>query len=199
MMIKSTIKNILFVIAISGFLSQSKVGYSQNIVTADPTNTFDLESIFVNPAVIPFQHRQVTLGMKVYQLGFLSSEKFGFRTGYFSFALPEAFSGFMSLGITGQNFSVPLYDQTNFSFLLAKRPIERLSLGIKYNLFTKSYHQKYFDLVIPDDPVFADGTLKFAHSIGAGLILYPWSTLSVAFSCDHLNRPDVSLFQDRSD
>ena len=169
----------------------------QNIVSADPTNTFDLESIFVNPSVIPFQHRQITLGMKVYQLGFLSSEKLGLRTNYFSFSMPEAFSGIISLGVTGQNFTVPLYDQTNFSFIMAKRPIERLSLGIKYNLFTKSYHQRYFDLVNPHDPVFADGTLKLAHSIGAGLILFPWSTLTIGFSCDHLNRPDVSLFHDK--
>ena len=196
-MIKNiTVKYCLLLVFTIGGMSHSLPVNGQNIISADPTNSFDMESIFVNPAVIPFQHRQVTLGMKIYQLGFISSEKLGLRTSYFSFALPEAFSGLINLGVTGQNFSVPMYDQTNFSVLLAKRPIERLSVGIRYNLFSKSYHEKFFNLVTPDDPVFANGTLKFAHSIGVGLIAFPWSTLSVAFSCDHLNRPDVSLFND---
>jgi hypothetical protein len=168
----------------------------QNIISADPSDTFDSESIFINPAVIPFQQRQITLGMKIYQLGFLKSQELGLRNGYFSLALLETFSGLINLGLTGQNFSVPLYDQTTFSLLLAKRPIERISLGIKYNLFAKSYHKGEFDLVDPNDPVFADGTLKLAHSIGAGIIIFPWSTLVIGLSCDHLNRPDVSLFQD---
>ncbi|UCE04988.1 MAG: type IX secretion system membrane protein PorP/SprF [bacterium] len=190
------VHHFMIVISIIMLILHPMMANSQNIISADPSDTFDSESIFINPAVIPFQHRQVTLGMKVYQLGFLKSQEFGIQTGYFSFSLPEAFSGLIDLGMTGQNFSVPLYDQTSFSLLIAKRTFERLSIGIKYNLFTKSYHQRYFDLVDQDDPVFAKGTLKMAHSIGAGIILFPWSTLSIGFSCDHLNRPDVSLFQD---
>jgi len=170
--------------------------FSQNIISADPSDMFDTEAIFVNPAVTPFQHRQVTLGMRVYQLGFLASQELGLRSSYFSISLPGTFSGLLNLGLTGQNFSVPLYDQTNFSFSIAKRPFERLSIGIKYNLFTKSYHQKYFDLMNENDPVFANGTLKFSQSVGIGFILFPWSTLAVGFSCDHLNRPDVSISAD---
>jgi hypothetical protein len=192
----NSIHNYLIFIFVTVLIFYPIIANSQNIISADPSDSFDSESTFINPAVIPFQHRQITLGMKVYQLGFLKSQELGLRTGYFCLTLPEAFSGLINLGFTGQNFSVPLYDQTCFSFLIAKRPVERLSIGIKYNLFTKSYHQKYFDLVDQDDPVFAKGTLKLAHSIGAGLILFPWSTLSIGFSCDHLNRPDVSLFQD---
>lgn len=174
----------------------AKMVISQNLISADPSDTFDRESIFTNPAVIPFQHRQVMIGMKVYQLGFLNSQELGLRAGYFSFSLPEACSGLINLGFTGQNFSVPLYDQTNFAILIAQRLFERVSIGVKYNVFTKSYHKRYFDLVDPNDPVFADGTLKFAHSIGAGVIFFPWSTLVMGFACDHLNRPDVSLFHD---
>lgn len=191
-----SVPNILITIMIMVQICLPMLAVGQNLISADPSDTFDYESIFINPAVIPFQHRQVTLGMKVYQLGFLRSQELGLHTSYFSLSLPEDFLGFINLGLTGQNFSVPLYDQTNFSFLIAKRPVERLSIGIKYNLFTKSYHQRYFNLVDPIDPVFAEGTLKLAHSIGAGLIVFPWSTLAIGLSCDHLNRPDVSLFQD---
>jgi len=196
MMKRDPRQKLLILVSILILILHPIMANSQNIISADPSDPFDSGSIFINPAVIPFQHRQVTLGMKVYQLGFLKSQELGLRTGYFSFSLPEAFSGLLNLGLTGQNFSVPLYDQTNFSILIAKRPIERLSLGIRYNLFTKSYHRRFFDLVYPNDPVFNEGTLKLSHSIGAGLILFPWSTLTIGFSCDHLNRPDVSLFND---
>ena len=186
---------LLIIISIGMHLFIPVMVNGQNIISADPSDTFDSESIFINPAVIPFQHRQIMLGMKVFQLGFLKSQDLGLRNSYFSFSLPEAFSGLINLGLSGQNFSVPLYDQTNFSLLLAKRPFERMSIGIKYNLFAKSYHKGEFDLVDPNDPVFANGTLKLAHSFGAGIIFFPWSTLVIGLSCDHLNRPDVSLFQ----
>ena len=191
-----SLPNILIAILILVLLCLPMPAVSQNLISADPSDTFDYESIFINPAVIPFQHRQVTLGMKVYQLGFLRSQDLGLHSSYFGLSMPEDFLGIISLGLTGQNFSVPLYDQTNFSFLMAKRLVERLSIGVKYNLFTKSYHQKYFDLVDPIDPVFADGTLKLAHSIGVGVVMFPWSTLAIGFAFDHLNRPDVSLFHD---
>lgn len=194
---KDAFHNLLILPFLIVFILHPLIANGQNIVSADPSNTFDSQSIFINPAVIPFQHRQVTLGMKVYQLGFLKDEGLGLHNGCFSLSWPQTFSGLINLGLTGQNFSVPLYDQTTLSIIIAKRLIERLSLGIKYNLFTKSYHQRYFELVDPADPVFAHGTLKLAHSFGFGLIIFPWSTLSVGFSCDHLNRPDVSLYQDK--
>jgi hypothetical protein len=187
---------LLITIFIMAQLCLAVMANGQNLISADPADTFDPEGLFINPGIIPFQHRQVTLGMKVYQLGFLKSQDWGLHTSYFSLSLPKNFWGFINLGLTGQNFSVPLYDQTNFSLALASRPIERLSIGIKYNLFTKSYHQKYFDLVYPDDPVFASGTVKFAQSLGVGFMLFPWSTFSIGFSGDHLNRPDISLFHD---
>ena len=171
-------------------------GACQNILTADPANIFDSKSIIVNSAVIPFQKRQVALGMQVHQLGFVKSNELGFNTGYFSLSLVEAFPVPLDFGLSGQNFSTPLYDQTNFSMHFATKPMERLSVGVKYNVFTKSYHQRYFDLVDINDPVFANGTLKFAQSVGAGVLIFPWSTLSLGFALDHINRPDISLSDD---
>ena len=165
----------------------------QNLIAGDPSDTFDLQAVFVNPAVIPFHHRQVLFGMKLYQVGFLNNSQFGLRSSYVSFTLPQMFSGIIDLGFTGQNFSTQIYDQTNFSFQVANQPFERVFIGAKYNLFTKSYHKAYFDQENDNDPVFADGTLKFAHSIGAGLIIFPWSHLALSFSCDHFNQPDISL------
>lgn len=169
---------------------------AQNILTADPADIFDSKSMFVNSAVIPFQKRQVSLGMQVHQLGFMKSNGLGLNTGYFNLSLSEAFPVPLDFGLSGQNFSTPLYDQTNFALHFATKPVERFSVGVKYNVFTKSYHQRYFDLVDVNDPVFANGTLKFAQSVGLGAILFPWSTLSLGVAVDHINQPDISLSDD---
>lgn len=174
-----------------------EVGKAQNILGADPVDPFSLQSVFVNPAVVSFQPHQIAVGMKVYQLGFLNGNALGFRTGYFSFTWPEMMRGAFDFGVTGQNFSTALYDQTNFSLQFARRSLERVFVGLKYNVFTKSYHQKNFDLINPNDPVFAGSTIKLAHSLGLGLIAYPWSYLAIGFSCDHINRPNVALGQER--
>lgn len=169
---------------------------AQNLISGDPSDSYSEETLFVNPAVVPFHRHQIMVGMKVYQLGFLKGNDFGLRSSYIGYSLPEESLGLLSLAVTGQNFTAPLYGQTNFSLVLAKQPIQRVAVGLRYNLFTKSYHQKYFDMTDPGDPVFADGTVKFAQSIGAGVIFFPWSTVAVGFSCDHLNRPDISLSKD---
>jgi len=183
---------------ISGILDGGNPRFciSQNILTADPANIFDSKAIFLNSAVIPFQKRHVALGMQVYQMGFMKSNELGLNTGYFSLSLAESLPLLQHFGLSGQNFSTPLYDQTNFSLHLAARPLERISLGVKYNVFTKSYHPKYFDLVDINDPVFANGTTKFAQSFGAGLLFFPLSDLSLGLAVDHINRPDVSLSDD---
>ncbi len=183
------------IIGILLFISIQPVN-CQNIIAGDPSDTFDLQAVFVNPAVIPFHHRQVLFGMRLYQVGFLNNSQFGLRSSYLSFTLPQVFLGMFDVGFTGQNFSTQLYDQTNFSFQIAKQTFDRVFIGAKYNLFTKSYHREYFDLENDNDPVFADGTAKFAHSFGAGVVIFPWSHLALSFSCDHLNQPDVSLLKE---
>ncbi|MDZ7263857.1 MAG: type IX secretion system membrane protein PorP/SprF [candidate division KSB1 bacterium] len=166
---------------------------AQNMLGADPVDTYSLQTIFVNPAVVSFQPRQIAVGMRIYQLGFLNGPAMDFRNGYFSFTWPEMMRGAFDFGVTGQNFSTSLYDQTNFSLQFARRSLERVFVGLKYNVFSKSYHEKNFDLVNPNDPVFAGGTVKLAHSLGLGVVAFPWSHLAVGFSCDHLNRPNVAL------
>lgn|GEM_PF-6801108 len=170
---------------------------AQNLIAGDPSDSYDTETLFINPAVVAFHRPQVMVGMKVYQFGFLKSNDWSLRSSYLSFSLPEESWRWFSLAVTGQNFAAPLYSQTNISLLLAKQPFKRIAIGLKYNLFAKAYHRKEFDMVDPGDPVFANGTTKFAQSFGVGVIVFPWSLLSVGFSCDHINRPDVSLYLDQ--
>ncbi|MCI0495185.1 hypothetical protein L0Z72_09250, partial [candidate division KSB1 bacterium] len=69
------------IIGILLFISIQPVN-CQNIIAGDPSDTFDLQAVFVNPAVIPFHHRQVLFGMRLYQVGFLNNSQFGLRSSY---------------------------------------------------------------------------------------------------------------------
>ncbi|MDZ7375863.1 MAG: hypothetical protein ONB13_04510, partial [candidate division KSB1 bacterium] len=93
---------------------------AQNLISGDPSDSYSEETLFVNPAVVPFHRHQIMVGMKVYQLGFLKGNDFGLRSSYIGYSLPEESLGLLSLAVTGQNFTAPLYGQTNFSLVLAK-------------------------------------------------------------------------------
>ncbi len=170
--------------------------YSQNLVVANTANYRDAKSVFINPAVLPFQPSHIMAGMKAFHVGFMPENAFGFRNNYFGVISPFVFNQNMVVGLTGQFFGLPIYQQSQFSFNISHRPFRNISLGIKYNIFTYSYDKSNFDQIDQYDPVFSDGTSKTSHSFGFGLIFFPKSNLNLAITWDHINQPDVSLAKD---
>lgn len=170
--------------------------YSQNLVVANSADYRDAKSVFINPAILPFQQSKLMAGMKVFHVGFMPEDAMGFRNNYFSLISPFLFNQNLVVGMTGQFFGLPIYQQSQFSFNISHRPFRSISLGLKYNIFTYSYDKSNFDQIDQYDPVFSKGTSKTAHSIGVGLVFFPKSNLNLAISWDHINQPDVSLAND---
>lgn len=165
----------------------------QNLIIANPANIFDVKSSFTNPAILPFQESQLVVGMKVFHVGFMEDSKLGFRNNYFSLSSPYLSSDKLVVGITGQYFGVPIYKQSQFSFLIGRKLRNQFSIGMKYNALIHAYDKTQFDQIDSWDPVFSNRTMKVSHSFGLGLLFFPLSDLSVGFSWDHINKPDVSL------
>ena len=181
------------------FIAHSTGMYSlcaQNLVVANSANYRDAKTVFINPAVLPFQQSQLMAGMKVFHVGFMPDDALGFRNNYFSIISPFLFNQNMVVGMTGQLFGLPIYQQSQFSFNISHRPFRSISLVLKYNIFTYSYDKSNFDQIDQYDPVFSKGTSKTSHSFGIGLIFFPRSNLNLAISWDHINQPDVSLAKD---
>lgn len=166
---------------------------AQNMFFTNPSDIQNSQSAFVNPALISYQESQVSLGMKVFHLGFLDDNSMAFKNGFFSASIPYLVRGKVGLGLNGQYFNSPMYTQTNFSLSVSQKFMGIFSVGLRTSLFTKSYDRSMFELIDEDDPVFANGTTKFAFSLGGGLLVTPLPNLYFSFAVDHLNRPNVAL------
>ena len=178
------------------FLFHGHLHAQYNLVPANPANIFDAKSSFVNPAMLSFQRSQLLLGMKVFHLGFVESDAFVFRNNYISATTPYIFSDNVVFGITGQYFGIPLYNQSQVSFLVSSRVLRKFAVGLKYNILNHSFNKNQFDQIDSYDPVFSNGTTKVSHSFGMGMLAFPVPGLCIGFSLDHINRPDISLIGD---
>ena len=196
MFIKRKLLKLVFVWMGIGVLFASNLKAQHNLVIANSANIFDSKAGFSNPAVLYFQQSKLMLGMKVFHVGFMENDKLGFRNNYFCLSSPSFLSDNIVLGITGQYFGIPLYKQSQFSFHVSHKLINRLTVGLKYNILSHAYDRSQFDQIDSWDPVFSNGTAKISNSFGLGILFFPISDLSFGFSWDHINRPDVSLIGD---
>ncbi|MFQ5709392.1 MAG: type IX secretion system membrane protein PorP/SprF [bacterium] len=169
---------------------------AQNIINANPAESYDFRAAFVNPAIISFQNAHVAAGGKLFHLGFVDNQSNPFRQGYVSLSLPFGINNQTGFGIQAQYFNTPLFSQSNISLNIAKRIHRIYSFGLKLNVFSKSFNRDNFDLVDPDDPVFANGTSVWSTTLGAGVAVIPHPNLSLGIGVDHINRANVSLIGD---
>ena len=167
--------------------------FSQNLIFTNPADIDEPRSNFANPALISYQGSQIVMGMKAYHVGFLDNNAFGFKSGFLSVASPYLVSGKLGLGMNAQYFNTPLYRQTNVSLAASRKFLGVFALGIRMNVFSKSYNQSEFDLVDENDPVFSGGTTKYAVSFGTGVMIVPVPNLYLAAGIEHMNRPNIAL------
>lgn len=167
--------------------------HAQNMIFADPGDIKDIQSTFINPALVSYQESQVMFGSKVFHLGFLDDNSLAFKNGYFSASVPYIIRGKIGLNINGQYFNSPMYSQSNFSLSASQKFFSLFSIGLRANIFTKAYNRSLFELVDEADPVFANGTTKYAFSLGSGIFFTPLPNLHLSLAVEHLNRPNVAL------
>lgn len=168
-------------------------GFSQNMVEANPANIYNPEAAFVNPAIILAQGRQVFTGIRLLQMGFIDNNSTAFKHSMLSYSQP--FSVFLpkfGYGFNAQFLSTPWFSKGNYSFVVAKKITDILTIGGKGSVFTIGYDLSDANLENPIDPVFEKG-MKISFSSGVGILIGPVSNLTVGMSVDHLNRPTVNL------
>lgn len=174
-------------------LSASRL-VAQDIIHGNAADLYDAKSIFVNPALVPYQGTQLLCGMKVYHLGILENDQMGFKNSYIGFSAPY-FHGF-GIGVGGQFFKSPIYSENVLDFSLSRRFFNIFSIGTTIRTLMIGYNSDNFQLVDPDDPVFLNGTTKTAFSVGGGIAVIPFRNLSIGISVHDLNSPNISLIDD---
>jgi len=185
-----------FIVAFALLLSAQGIK-AQNMVTANPADSRNFKSTFVNPAILAFQSQHFAMGAKIFHAGFIDDgPRAAFKHGYAGLSLPTGVSDKMGLALQAQYFSNPLHSQSNISFGLSRKLYHLLAVGLRFNIFSKGYNQEGFDLVDPDDPVFRSGVTKWAGTFGAGVSMFPLPFLSLGIGIDHINRANISLIND---
>lgn len=174
--------------------TRAQVGLSY--FPADPANLYDWRAELVNPSIGVFQTGAVEMGVKLFHLGFVDNDAAAFQAAYFLLNLPRRLPEQLGLGLQVQSFRAGLFQESEFKLNLSRRLQPNLSLGIGLALRHFGYDRAQFDLVDPDDPVFAGGTSRWQPDLGLGLTYMPLTPLVLTLSVSHLNRPAVTLTGD---
>ncbi|NQT26545.1 hypothetical protein HQ585_14420 [candidate division KSB1 bacterium] len=167
---------------------------AQDLIHGNAADLYDAKSIFVNPALIPYQGTQLLCGMKVYHLGILENDQMGFKNSYLGFSTPY-FYGF-GIGVGGQFFQSPIYSENMFDFSISRRFFNIFSIGTSIRTLMIGYNSDNFRLVDPEDPVFLNSTGKTTLSVGGGIAVIPFRNLSIGISIHDINSPNISLIDD---
>lgn len=166
------------------------ISYAQGFNIYHPADISQPWVSEINPAVISSQFARVSVGLKVFQFGFLPNQSLEIRethlNGSFPFYLP------MDIGVGGdlRYFSAGIYSELTGSVLLSRRMQNNLSLGLKIGFGRYGFARQDFNLVDLNDPLLSGDLAKTALNLGIGAFWNP-DRWSVGLGIDHLNRPDI--------
>lgn len=153
----------------------------------------DPQSLFINPAILPYRNLAFSLGMKIYHVGFLSDNSTGLKYSYSSNSIPNVLLNGAGLGITLQSFDTPILNNAGIGLSLGYAIIPGVAIGVSAHGNNLNYDRSKFDLKDAFDPVFQNGTGQWNVSFGAGLFVHPNERFSFGLSANNINRPDLSL------
>ena len=144
----------------------------------------------INPAVISSQYTRISIGLKVFQYGFLPDKSLGLNESHinasFPFHLPIAF------GCGLRYFSAGIYSEFEGSIMLSKKITGQFSIGTKIGLGRIGFAKQDFNVVDPDDPLLISNLSKMYFNLGMGLF---WNSdkWSLGIGVDHTNSPDIGF------
>jgi len=166
---------------------------AQNLLQPHPLDIRSGNAHLLNPSIISYQPSLVQVGMRVFHLGFLDESAARFRLNYVSVVLPRWLPKELAFAVHAQSLSMPIYSQSYVSFGLSRRYKNFFAVGLKAGLLSKSYDRGDFVGVDPNDPVFKNDKGRTSLDLGGGVTFWPLPSVSVSFSRDHLNQPNVAL------
>ena len=187
---------ILTIIVVSIILMLPGEGSGQNILRANPADVMDSRALFINPAILPYRDMTVNLGMKVFQVGFLSDNSTGLSYSYSSNSFPNLLLDRIGVGVTLESFNTPYFSTAGLGAAFAYSITPGFSFGVSAHASNLSYDITKADIVDQNDPVFLNGTGQWNVRFDAGLLVRPMNSFAVGLSCNNLNRPDLSLVND---
>lgn len=146
----------------------------------------------INPAIISFQNRQISVGMKVFHLGFLEGKSFGMRENHINASFPWLLPYEIGVGADLKYFTAGIYGEFSGALLLSREVYQEIALGVKIGFEHRGFNRGEFKLVDQDDPLITSGGSVTNLNLGFGAYWNP-GPLVLGFGVDHGNRPDVGV------
>jgi len=185
-----SIVTVFFLISIPGLVS------AQQPILGPSTSIYDPKSIFANPSLLSFQRTKLAVGVKGYHMGFLDQSGIPLKQGYLTVSSPFLFLDRIGAGASVQYFDSDIFSRSFYSANVAARLFRFISVGASLSAYHISYDESEFDLVHPDDPVFAGGTSRTTLNTTFGVYAQPFEFISFALGIRNVNEPSLSLIGD---
>lgn len=146
----------------------------------------------INPAIISFQKARVSLGLKVFHLGFLPDNSFGLKESHINASFPFYLPDELGIGCDLRYFSAGAYSEIIGSMMLSREVFDRFSLGIKIGLMRYGFDRGNFTLIDANDPLIGSNLWKTKLNLGLGAFWNPgyWT---IGVGIDHANQPDMGF------
>jgi len=144
----------------------------------------------INPAIISSQYSRVSLGLKVFHLGFLPERNFGLNESHINVSFPYYLPFGIGCGL--RYFSAGIYSRLAGSVMLSKEVIDRFSIGVKVGMERFSFIRQDFDIVDVNDPLLVGNLSKTCLNLGFG-VYWNNSKWSVGLGIDRINHPDIGF------
>lgn len=146
----------------------------------------------VNPALISWQNSRVSLGHKVYHLGFLPDNSLGLRESHINASFPYQLPLNLGIGLDLQYYAAGIYSEFFSAIMLSREFMRQFSLGLKLGVEQRAFAKDNFVLADQNDPLLSKGLSHVNMNLGCGLYWRP-GRFSVGLGLDHLNQPNIAM------
>lgn len=158
-------------------------------------NTADKNKLWVteiNPAIVSFQNTEISVGLKLFHVGFLQGNSFGLRESRINISAPYYLPFEIGVGMDIRHFTAGIYSEISSALLISKEIYPKFSIGAKVALDHRGFSKDEFNIVDEDDPLINSGLSVNALNLGLGAYWTP-GKFRLGMGVDHLNTPNVGL------
>lgn len=146
----------------------------------------------VNPALISWQSTKVSLGHRVYHLGFLPDNSLGIRESHINASFPYYLPFNLGVGLDLQYYAAGIYSEFFSAIMLSREVLRQFSIGLKLGVEQRAFAKDNFVLADQNDPLLTKGLSHVNMNIGCGFYWRP-GRFSVGLGLDHLNQPNIAM------
>ncbi len=199
---KTYIKNIskffrfmsVVIIFCFGFFIENTI-QAQGLEIKNPIDIFYPWSSEHNPGLVSFQKSRMSLGAKVFHMGFMPGEVFGIKESHINASFPFLLPYGVGLGCDMRYYTSGIFSEINSSLMFSKKIMDHFSLGVKVGWIGVGFAREKFVVVEANDPLLSGNLWNNSLNIGLGSY-FSQGNLSLGLGINHINRPNIGFKTD---